>query len=1050
MENETAEFRDIARTGEKHNEENNESFIPSDDSPDISGDKLPDNVSISTDSTANNSCAPVNIKYNPLNFAYTNARSLPARIPSMVEAFEELDLHFMAISETWFRGSRSLSADLKDLQNSDSIGSIVRNRPRRGGGVGIFFDTRKIKLKQAYPFPEEFEVICAVGKTVLDVRKIVVFSIYLPPKMETFKLTRFNELLEERITRAKEELGNPYIIIAGDLNKKNIACAIRPFPDIELIPTGATRGSACLDLCYSNIQGNLIKTNLCDPLTDGAGVASDHLLISAECRLQRRDNFKKVVTTSRTYSRKGEEKFVQLLHDTDWSELFSTPDPTDAVAVLNRKLAQYVDDCFPFRTYKKKSTDKPWFTKRLASMVRKKKRWYKRRGKGRAWHAYAKHVAEEIELAKGRFANKVKDTIVETGDSKVYWRVVKMLKTDDPLGSAAWNISTLFPEKSDQEIADLSAEYFNRISKEFHPVLPPAATIPQDQLEPPSRAMIERRIKDMKKPRGQVEGDIDSRLLSKTAALLAVPLSFIYKRVYHLNSWRAQWKNETVTLIPKKNTPEELGDLRNLSCTPFFSKLLESFLLDDLKSTVDLSNNQFGGKKGQGVDHLLIDMWNYIHRSLEDPGTAVGIMAVDFHKAFNRMSHDWCLEALTRLGARSHTVALVNSFLCNRMMQVKVNGTLSKKLLVSGGAPKGSLLGCILFCASIDNLLRINPDIRVPQLENREAMLDYTMDDLRPDLSLTDDDDEEVRPFFRWRRNPLDDTEVSFLAPQQEIDTVLGTGPWKDFPPITRGYIDDISVLEKVKITNAIGHYTTQTPSISVHAPLLEGTFQEVDNQSREVGMVINPDKTQLLCITGNTDAQYSCYINTENGRIKSEEKLKVLGFWFDKRPGVHLQVETLLDKAYSTLWSMRKLRRSGLGQDDLLKIYCTMIRPIIDYTVPTYHSQLNQEQSNELERFQATAMKIVFGHRVSYRTVLENDMIEPHFQRRENIVKKFTVKASGHRLFKEKWFPINNEVDYAIRNRKIYLEEYARTNRLTKSPVFAMRRLLNGIENAN
>ena len=40
-------------------------------------------------------------KFNTLNFCYTNARSLPPKINNLVQVFDNFDLHFAAISETW-------------------------------------------------------------------------------------------------------------------------------------------------------------------------------------------------------------------------------------------------------------------------------------------------------------------------------------------------------------------------------------------------------------------------------------------------------------------------------------------------------------------------------------------------------------------------------------------------------------------------------------------------------------------------------------------------------------------------------------------------------------------------------------------------------------------------------------------------------------------------------------------------------------------------------------------------------------------------------------
>ena len=224
------------------------------------------------------------------------------------------------------------------------------------------------------------------------------------------------------------------------------------------------------------------------------------------------------------------------------------------------------------------------------------------------------------------------------------------------------------------------ADYFGCISQEFTPIRPPDMTAEQERVPSPSVSDILMRIMKMRKPRTQVTVDIDPRLLKRYPHLLALPLSIIFDKVFKTNCWPSQWTSKTVTLIPKKNTPETEADLPNLSCTPFFSKLQETFLLDHLKAQVELSKEQFGGKKGLGVDHLLIEIWDYVHRSLETPGAAVGLMAIDFHKAFNKMSHQACVESLAGLGAYKHIIALTSNFLEGRNMRVKIGDTLGTRI----------------------------------------------------------------------------------------------------------------------------------------------------------------------------------------------------------------------------------------------------------------------------------------------------------------------------------------------------------------------------------
>ena len=430
------------------------------------------------------------------------------------------------------------------------------------------------------------------------------------------------------------------------------------------------------------------------------------------------------------------------------------------------------------------------------------------------------------------------------------------------------------------------------------------------------------------------------------------------------------------------------------------------------------------------------------------PGSAVSLMAIDFHKAFNRMDHSACVETLRNMGATPHSVALVNAFLFRRSMRIKIGDTLSQKRRMPGGAPQGSILACFLFCATINPLLELSPqgdvsgssDQSEEQLSTTPNSSYHTANDEEDNLSSGDDNPR----FFRFRANPLDDTVESVDPSQEDLDRCQGVPDnWKEKPPILAGYIDDVTVIEKVRESDAPTHITRGKTKKKIHAPESETILGEVGTKADEVGMVINPTKTQMLCISSSgNDA--NTYIRHGGEVIRSQEEMKILGFWFDRRPDVSCHVRKMLSKARIRLWSLRELKKAGLKENDLLNSYKCMVRPVLDYTAPSYHSQLTGEQSNDIERYQASAMKVVYGNTVSYRTVLEHEKIEKHSTRRKLLVEKFATKASEHDLFKTKWFPLNTNVGYNLRDPNVYLEERARTTRLQKSPIFFMRKILN------
>jgi hypothetical protein len=111
------------------------------------------------------------------------------------------------------------------------------------------------------------------------------------------------------------------------------------------------------------------------------------------------------------------------------------------------------------------------------------------------------------------------------------------------------------------------------------------------------------------------------------------------------------------------------------------------------------------------------------------------------------------------------------------------------------------------------------------------------------------------------------------------------------------------------------------------------------------------------------------------------------------------------------------------------------------------YHPLLTKEQAATIEKLQAQALKCIYGFGKSYATMLEMSGLTCLEERREEAFLKFARKTSEGRF--KNWFPKRPNTR-SLRDQKTYIEQYARCDRLYKSPIFAMRRLLNDSENRN
>ena len=254
-------------------------------------------------------------------------------------------------------------------------------------------------------------------------------------------------------------------------------------------------------------------------------------------------------------------------------------------------------------------------------------------------------------------------------------------------------------------------------------------------------------------------------------------------------------------------------------------------------------------------------------------------------------------------------------------------------------------------------------------------------------------------------------------------------------------YVDDNVILE---ILNFDSVPTAGDLSRVKHAVRTQNLYHLVVHEAESRGMKVNGAKTKALLISELKSYLPKAYfIDSEGGQVQSGDKMKILGFEFSSDVNMSAQVEAIRRKFYARKWILNHLRHAGFSKADLLKVYCSVILPIHDYCSCVYNSSLTQNQASALERLQAQALKTIYRYELSYRSLLQMTGLETLQARRNRRCEKFARKSTASPRFKA-WFPLH-PVERATRNPLVYHESFARTKRLYNSPIYHMRRLLNG-----
>ena len=270
---------------------------------------------------------------------------------------------------------------------------------------------------------------------------------------------------------------------------------------------------------------------------------------------------------------------------------------------------------------------------------------------------------------------------------------------------------------------------------------------------------------------------------------------------------------------------------------------------------------------------------------------------------------------------------------------------------------------------------------------------------------------------------------------------------WKAALAVFLRFIDDGFCLSRINFENSVGFTVNGTNFRVKHAIQAQNVFRHIVRNAESLGMVVNSSKTTMMCISGAEYQADAYMINADQERIYCTTSIKALGMRFSNRLDMEDHVKYIIKTVRSRYWTRRNLKANGFTNDELVQVFKTILRPVVEYACPVYHLSLTDEQDEGIERLQDHALKCIYGTELSARRLRGIAGLPTLRERREEIVKKFAHKCTNDPAF-DHWFP-RRVVSRNTRNggNEPFLEERARCDRLKNSPLFYFRRILNGKE---
>jgi len=212
-------------------------------------------------------------------------------------------------------------------------------------------------------------------------------------------------------------------------------------------------------------------------------------------------------------------------------------------------------------------------------------------------------------------------------------------------------------------------------------------------------------------------------------------------------------------------------------------------------------------------------------------------------------------------------------------------------------------------------------------------------------------------------------------------------------------------------------------------------------------GMTINRRKTkELLIYFGKRFVSGDiAELRIGDDIIERVESYKILGVMISADLSWSHHVAFIVAKACRRLFFVHQLLRSGVDIKDIVSVYCSLIRSVLEYNCPVWHCGLTQAQSAEIEAVQKRVMKILFP-RLCYDDALSLAGLERLATRREAQVRstfadiKCKTNVLNHLLLERS----TDERIAAIRDAYPYVLPVFKTNRALKSLIwYCIRRRL-------
>lgn len=667
---------------------------------------------------------------------YQNVNGLLSKLSQLYLSSFSFNYEILCLTETNLNENIKNEMILCKNYNIFRCDRSIKTSEKLSGGGCLIAIISTIESEEVAINDDSLEFIC-VKIRLANKKYLFICCIYIAPGLSLDIYLKYVNCISYVINLMNR---NDNIIILGDFNLPKVNWINNGF--LNFIPIAScNKGRQFLEniLNFGLFQFNYLKNSVnnvldlvfCDD-EFALNLSASEILVKPldifhpPLKIQYNTTYSNENYTNYKYFRDFRKTDFNLVNNLicnfDWTYFFNLTNVNVACAYFYKVMNSFIIKAVPLKKIILNDySNVPWETKFVRRLKNKKNNLYKKfkrnYNKNNYYNQYLKakeKYLKFLQISHGNYMKKIKDNI--RIDSRNFWNYVNNKRKSNNLPKSMFldnnkssnsiekcNLfANFFDSVYDHENKDLDCD-INCDIFDFDVHFCNIIDIPNISVNDVFVGLQNLKVSCNSGPDG-----LPSILFKNCCNSLCTIVHHLFLLSFNSCEFPELWKSSFLFPLFKngnKNNVKNYRGISKLSCLP---KLFESICMPNFSRKLRsiISDCQHGFLRGKSIDTNLIEHVTRIFEGFKS-NKQVDVIYTDFSKAFDKVNHSILLKRLLNYGVSVKLVCWFRSYLLNRSQFVKLDSSISRKIVVPSGVPQGSHFGPFLFLIFIDPISKL-------------------------------------------------------------------------------------------------------------------------------------------------------------------------------------------------------------------------------------------------------------------------------------------------------------------------------------------------------